>query len=97
MLARFWDGRNGGFFNTAADTELWLREKPLVDGAAVSANGVALQVLLQLAAFTKEPRYRQLAMETAAWAGAQLADSPDAMPYTLLAWASLAEATGVPD
>jgi uncharacterized protein YyaL (SSP411 family) len=91
MLARFRDSEHGGFFNTSADTELWLREKPLADGAAVSANGVALQVLLELARFTNEPRYRELARETAAWAGAQLADNPGAMPYALLAWESLVE------
>jgi uncharacterized protein YyaL (SSP411 family) len=89
MLARFWDSKHGGFFNTGADTELWLREKPLADGATVSANGVALQVLLQLAAFSSEPQYRERAREAAAWAGAQLGDAPDAMPYTLLAWESL--------
>jgi uncharacterized protein YyaL (SSP411 family) len=90
MLAQFWDSRHGGFFNTTADTELWVREKPLVDGAAVAANGVALQVLLQLAAFSNESRYRDRARETAAWAGAQLAHVPEAMPYTLIAWASIA-------
>jgi uncharacterized protein YyaL (SSP411 family) len=91
MLARFRDSQHGGFFNTTADTELWLREKPLADGAAVSANGVALQVLLELARLSNEPRYRELARETAAWAGAQLADNPGAMPYALLAWESLAD------
>jgi len=96
MLARFWDSKNGGFFNTGADTELWVRGKPLADGAAVSANGVALHVLLQLAAFSNETRYRELARQTAAWAGAQLADAPDAMPYTLLVWDSLAGITGEP-
>jgi uncharacterized protein YyaL (SSP411 family) len=93
MLAQFRDGRHGGFFNTSADTELWLREKPLADGAAVSANGVALHVLLQLAAYSNEARYRDRARETAAWAGAQLADAPDAMPYTLIVWSSVA---GIP-
>ncbi|HYQ72553.1 MAG TPA: thioredoxin domain-containing protein [Gammaproteobacteria bacterium] len=97
MLARFRDARQGGFFNTGTDTELWLREKPLVDGAAVSANGVALQVLLQLATLTGDSRYRQLARETAAWAAAQLEDAPDAMPYTLAAWALLAGEDGVTD
>jgi uncharacterized protein YyaL (SSP411 family) len=91
MLARFWDSEHGGFFNTPADTELWLREKPLVDGASVSANGVALQVLLELGRLSHAPRYRELARETAAWAGAQLADNPGAMPYTLLGWESLLE------
>jgi hypothetical protein len=48
-------------------------------------------VLLQLAAFSDEPLYRERAWETAAWAGAQLAATPGAMPYTLMAWDSLAE------
>ena len=38
----------------------------VVDAAAVSANGVALQVLLQLAVSTGATRYRELALETAA-------------------------------
>jgi hypothetical protein len=97
MLARFWDSEHGGFFNTPADTELWVREKPLADGAAVSANGVALQVLLELARFTSEPRYRERARQTAAWAGAQLADNPGAMPYTLIAWASLVKSPAEAD
>jgi hypothetical protein len=91
MLLRFRDSKHGGFFNTAADTELWLREKPLADGAAVSANGVALQVLLELARYSHEPRYRERARETAAWASAQLADNPGAMPYTLLGWGTLTD------
>jgi len=94
MLARFWDSRHGGFFNSGADTELWLREKPLVDGAAVAANGVALQVLLQLAAYSHERLYKERARETAAWAAAQLAATPESMPYTLIAWSSLAEVSG---
>jgi uncharacterized protein YyaL (SSP411 family) len=94
MLARFWDGKSGGFFNTGTDTGLWLREKPLADGAAVAANGVALHVLLQLAALSNEGLYRERARETAAWAAAQLADTPGAMPYTLTVWDSVAGKPG---
>jgi len=97
MLERFWDSAGGGFFNAAADTELWLREKPLADGAAVSANGVALHVLLDLAQLTGAARYRERSRETASWAGAQLADTPAAMPYTLIVWESLAEIPGESD
>jgi len=97
MLARFWDNAGGGFFNAAADTELWLREKPLADGAAVSANGVALHVLLDLAQLTGAARFRERSRETASWAGAQLADAPAAMPYTLIVWESLAEIPGESD
>jgi uncharacterized protein YyaL (SSP411 family) len=97
MLERFWDSVGGGFFNAAADTELWLREKPLADGAAVSANGVALHVLLDLAQLTGAARYRERARETASWAGAQLADTPGAMPYTLIVWESLAGIPGESD
>jgi uncharacterized protein YyaL (SSP411 family) len=89
MVERFWDDVHGGFFRTGADTELWLREKPASDGATLAANGIALHVLQQLATIIGDPAYRERAWRTAAWAGAQLADAPEAMPYTLIVWPEL--------
>jgi len=89
MVEQFWDDTHGGFYSTPADTELWVREKPVVDGATLAANGIALHVLQQLAAITGNPRYREQAWQTAAWAAAQLQDEPEAMPYALLAWPEL--------
>ncbi len=92
LLADYGDEAAGGFFNSPADTELWLREKEASDGATLSVNGIAVHVLHDLARLTGKNSYRDLARKTAAWAGAQLADSPASMPYMLIAWPQLVDA-----
>jgi uncharacterized protein YyaL (SSP411 family) len=89
MRARFEDRAQGGFFSTAADTELWLRDKPADDGATLSGNGIAIQALLELGRLTETTAYLDSARRTAAWAAAQLADYPAAMPSILQAWPQL--------
>jgi len=89
LVERFRDTDHGGFYSTAADTQLWVRDKEIVDGATLAANGMALHVLLQLASFTGDARHLEQAWETAAWAGAQLQHAPAAMPYTLIVWPAL--------
>jgi uncharacterized protein YyaL (SSP411 family) len=89
LLEIFWDSDSGGFFSTASDTELWVREKQASDGATLSANGIAMHVLQQLGELTGNRKYHQLAWETAAWAGAQLHNAPAAMPYSLILWDEL--------
>jgi len=89
QLQLFWDDRAGGFFRTQKESGLWIRGKEAVDGATVSANGVSVHVLLDLARATGNDTYRDRAWQTAAWAGAQLADAPDAMTYTLIRWPEL--------
>ncbi|MDH3899860.1 MAG: AGE family epimerase/isomerase, partial [Gammaproteobacteria bacterium] len=89
QLQLFWDDAAGGFYRTAGNTGFWMREKEAVDGATVSANGVAVHVLLDLARATGNDEYRDRAWQTAAWAGAQLANAPDSMPYLLISWPQL--------
>ena len=89
LLATFQDAVNGGFFSTAADTELWVREKEASDGATLSANGIAIHVLQQLGDLTGDKNYHRLAWQTAAWAAAQLHNAPAAMPYSLILWDEL--------
>ncbi len=61
VLARFADPA-GGFFDTADDHErLVVRPKDLQDNAVPSGNAVATLVLLRLAAWTGEGRYRDAA------------------------------------
>jgi hypothetical protein len=61
VLARFADPA-GGFFDTADDHErLVARPKDLQDNAVPSGNAVAALVLLRLAAWTGEGRYRDAA------------------------------------
>ncbi|MDX2456889.1 MAG: AGE family epimerase/isomerase, partial [Gammaproteobacteria bacterium] len=89
QLDKFWDTDDGGFFSTASDTELWVREKAASDGATLSANGIAIHVLHQLSELTGNSKYQRLAWETAAWSGAQLNNAPTAMPYSLVLWNDL--------
>jgi uncharacterized protein YyaL (SSP411 family) len=92
LLERFQDAEHGGFYSTAADSELWVREKTASDGATLSVNGLAVHALLELAAATGQRDYREQAVRTAAWAGAQLADAPAFMPYILIRWPELLQA-----
>jgi hypothetical protein len=89
QLALFRDEDNGGFFSTPATTELWMREKPAIDGATLSANAISLHVLLQLGELTGQQSYRRAAWQTAAWADAQLQDAAADMPYSLMQWQAL--------
>jgi uncharacterized protein YyaL (SSP411 family) len=91
QLSLFWDEANGGFFQTTSDTELWVREKEASDGATLSANGMAVHALLDLAGMIHDGTYRDKAVKTAAWAGAQLEDVPAAMPYILIRWPELVQ------
>jgi uncharacterized protein len=53
---------NGGFFDTARDSEeLLLRPKDLQDNATPSGNALAAEAMLRLAAFTENGMYRDLA------------------------------------
>jgi hypothetical protein len=89
LLETFWDTDNGGFFSTAADTELWVREKQASDGATLSANAIAIHVLQQLGDLTGNQKYHRQAWQTAAWAGSQLNNTAAAMPYSLIMWDDL--------
>lgn len=91
QLSLFWDEANGGFFQTTPDTELWVREKEASDGATLSANGMAVHALLDLAGMTHDRTYRDKAVKTAAWAAAQLEEVPAAMPYILIRWLELVQ------
>jgi uncharacterized protein YyaL (SSP411 family) len=64
MTAHYHDSQ-GGFFDTRADQEalLW-RPRELQDNATPSGNSLAVMALLQLAAYTDRPEWRDLAEET---------------------------------
>jgi uncharacterized protein len=61
MIARF-AAPDGGFYDTSDDHEsLVTRPRDVQDNAVPSGNAMAATVLLKLAAYTAEPRYRELA------------------------------------
>jgi uncharacterized protein YyaL (SSP411 family) len=72
MVADFWDGTDGGFFDTAGEAEglLASRAKPIQDAPTASANGTAALVLLRLAVITGNAGHRERAERLlAAFAG----------------------------
>jgi uncharacterized protein len=89
MLERYQDADHGGFYRSAANSGVWLREKQVSDGASLSVNGVAIQTLLALGRVTGDRRYTDAARRAAIWAATQLADAPEAMPSILVNWGEL--------
>ncbi|MGH9430374.1 MAG: thioredoxin domain-containing protein [Terriglobia bacterium] len=68
-LRRFWDGENGGFFDTASDREakqgsLKLARKAFQDSPTPAANSVAALALDRLAAWAERPDYHEKAGQT---------------------------------
>ena len=62
MVELFWDDDRGGVFTTGADAEkLVTRPKDLLDNATPSANSLAANSLVRLAALTGEMRYHDRA------------------------------------
>lgn len=61
MIEKFSDP-NGGFFDTPSDGEnLLFRPKDVQDNATPSGNALACEVLLKLAAYTDQGKYRDIA------------------------------------
>ncbi|HET9551486.1 MAG TPA: thioredoxin domain-containing protein, partial [Anaeromyxobacteraceae bacterium] len=82
---RFGDAERGGWFVTADDHErLLVREKPTHDGAEPSGASVAVQVMLRLAAFTANERWRERAERALRHHAPSLEASPLAFGELLL-------------
>jgi uncharacterized protein YyaL (SSP411 family) len=86
MLARFYDPKDGGFFESAAGaSDLILRAKEDYDGAEPSGNSVAALALLRLAAITGRAEFRDAAEKTLRLLSRRLREFPQAVPHLLLA------------
>jgi hypothetical protein len=82
---RFGDPAGGGWFSAAADHErLLVREKPTHDGAEPSGASLALSVMLRLAAFTGDERWRLVAERALRQIAPALAASPLSLSEALL-------------
>jgi uncharacterized protein YyaL (SSP411 family) len=67
----------GGFYDTSDDHEtLIVRPRSLQDSPTASGNSLAATVLLRMASYTGEPRYRDLADRTLAAGPAHVARAP---------------------
>jgi uncharacterized protein len=86
MLAKHYDGGNGGFWQSAAGAgDLILRVKDDYDGAEPSGNSVAVLALLKLGAITGKKDFTATGEKTLRLFAGRLQDFPQAMPYMLQA------------
>ena len=87
LLAEFQDQPNGGFFfTTAGHEDLIMRSKSLGGGGNVpDANGVAAEVLVQLAALTGKAEYRTATKRTLESLAGLMERSPFSSEHLLLA------------
>lgn len=61
QLSKFWDEDGGGFFFTeAGDSNLFIRQKEIYDGAIPSGNSVAAENLYYLGRLAEKPEWEQL-------------------------------------
>lgn len=86
LLDRFWDVDNGGVFTVADDGEqLIARQKDVMDNATPSANSIAANALMRLAALTGEARYANQAEQTLLLLGGLVGRAPTAFGHLFAA------------
>ena len=85
MLARFYDEKEGGFHDSAAEAnDLILRLKEDYDGAEPSGNSTAVLALLRLAAITDRKEFKEAAEKTLRLFAPRLQELPQAVPHLLM-------------
>jgi uncharacterized protein YyaL (SSP411 family) len=85
MLAKFYDQKDGGFWQSAEGAnDLILRIKEDYDGAEPSGNSVAILALLKLAALTDRKEFRDAAEKSLNLFAERLQKMPQAVAYMLL-------------
>ncbi len=86
LLDRFWDVDRGGLFTVAEDGEqLVARQKDILDNATPSANSLAANALIRLAALSGEARYANLADQILLLLGGVVGQAPGAFGHLLAA------------
>ena len=86
LLTYFFDEEGGGFYPYSSDGEqLVTRTKEVYDGAMPSGNAVAALVLLRLARFTGENRWREAAQKQVSCLAGAVAQHPLGHSFTMLA------------
>lgn len=86
MLARFYDEKDGGFWQSTGEAkDLILRVKDDYDGAEPSGNSVATMALLRLAAITERTEFKEAAEKTLRLFSDRLQQLPQAMAFMLAA------------
>jgi len=88
MIRDFEDTTSGGFYLTAGSPDLFARPRRVYDDVEPSGSGVALRVLLALAARTGEARYAQAAQRTIVSFGGAFERSPYVVGSAVVALAA---------
>ena len=85
MMARFYDPKEGGFWQSAGSKDLILRIKEDYDGAEPSGNSVASLALLRLGAICDRKDFRDAAEKTLRLFAERMEKLPQAVPHFLIA------------
>ncbi len=85
MVAKFWDDKNGGFYQTQNAEASMPKMKQLYDGAIPSGNSVALLDLLYLSRLVNEPKYDQMATQMTQTFAQEIEGAPEAYTFFLTA------------
>ncbi len=83
MLARFYDSARGDFYLGEAGGDIVYRAKEHMDGASISGNALAADVLFRLRAITGEAKWHDLSEALLGALSAQAAEYPAAYCGTL--------------
>jgi uncharacterized protein len=87
MLARFYDAKDGGFWQSTGEAkDLILRVKDDYDGAEPSGNSVAAMSLLRLAAITERKEFKEAGEKTIRLFSDRLQQLPQAVGFMLAAF-----------
>jgi uncharacterized protein YyaL (SSP411 family) len=87
MVARFYDAKDGGFWQSTGEAkDLILRVKDDYDGAEPSGNSVAVLSLLKLAAITERKDFKDAAEKTLRLFSERLQRTPQAVAFMLMAF-----------
>jgi len=86
MITLFHDDQEGGFFLTGNDSDLFLKNKEIYDGATPSGNSVAAMNLLRLSKLLGATDYREKAGEIFDLFADQIKRNPTAFTHMLSAY-----------
>ncbi|MGB5583222.1 MAG: thioredoxin domain-containing protein [Gammaproteobacteria bacterium] len=64
QLQRFYDGANGGFYESGPDKNLLFRSRTVYDGALPAPNAIAVENLATLARLTDDKKWQRIANQT---------------------------------
>jgi uncharacterized protein YyaL (SSP411 family) len=83
-----WSVELGGYYNTASDRHLIVRERSYIDNATPSANGIAIANLVRLFLLTENLEHLDRAEQTLQAFSSTMERSPQACPtlFTALDW-----------